>query len=131
MRWLTVVVVVVGVVPVMAAPIPAERLEAERIVGTWKMTRGAHGETDVHLELDLYQSGRMVIRQRMPDGRLSIYQGSYRVIGDQMPYDVQQGMNRKAETLTITKLTDTELIVVDPDGLKEEFVRIKKDPRHK
>lgn len=40
---------------------------------------------------------------------------------------MKQGTRRKAETLTIKKLTDTELIIVDPDGLKEEFVRVKKE----
>lgn len=131
MRGLVVLIGLVGALPVGAAPIPKERREAERIVGTWKMTLGAHGETDVNLELDFFQSGRMVIRQRMPDGRLAVYEGVYSVIGDQLPYDVRQGASQKKETLTITKLTDTELIVVDPDGLKEEFVRLKKDPRQK
>ena len=42
-------------------------------------------------------------------------------------YFKREGAPVKKETLTIKKLTDTELIIVDPDGLKEEFVRVKKE----
>lgn len=114
-----------------AAPIPKERVDAEKIVGTWRMTLGAQGQTDVHLELDFYQSGKMVIRQVLTNGRMSVYEGSYRLIGNELPYDVKQGTFTKKETLTVKKLTETELIVVDPDGLKEEFMRVKKDPAKK
>jgi len=114
-----------------AAPIPKERAEAEKIVGTWRMTLSAQGQTNVNLELDFYQSGKMVIRQGFPGGQTSVYTGSYCVIGNELPYDVKQGGFAKKETLTIKKLTATELIVVDPDGLKEEFVRVKKDPTKK
>lgn len=111
------------------APVPKERADAEKVVGTWKMTLGAQGQTDVNLQLDFYQSGKMTIRQTLSNGQLSVYEGSYRVIGNELPYDVRQGTRVKKETLTITKLTATELVIVDPDGLKEEFVRVKKDEK--
>jgi uncharacterized protein (TIGR03066 family) len=114
-----------------AAPIPKERADAEKVVGTWRMTLGAHGQTDANLELDFYQSGKMVIRQVLSNGRVSVYEGTYRLVGNELPYDVKQGGAVKKETLTVKKLTDTELIVVDPDGLKEEFVRVRKDPTKK
>ncbi len=112
-----------------AAPIPRDRLDAERVVGTWRMTLGAQGQTDTHLELDFYQSGKMVIRQGRPNGVQSVYEGRYRMYGNQLPYEVKQGTRLKAETLTVTKLTATELVIVDPDGLKEEFVRVQKDTK--
>lgn len=112
-----------------AAPIPRDRLDAERVVGTWRMTLGAQGQTNTHLELDFYQSGKMVIRQGLPNGVQSVYQGSYRMFGNQLPYEVKQGARVKSETLTVTKLTATELVIVDPDGLKEEFVRVRKDDK--
>jgi uncharacterized protein (TIGR03066 family) len=117
--------------PAPAAPIPKERAEAEKIVGTWKMTLGAQGQTDTNLELDFYRGGKMVIRQVLSNGAVSSYEGTYRVSGTELPYDVKRGAATKKETLTIKKLTDTELIVVDPDGLKEEFVRVRKDPAKK
>lgn len=112
-------------VPAAAAPVPRERIEAEKVVGTWKMTLDSQGNTDTDLELEFTQGGRMTIRQRS-GGRVVEYVGSYRVVGNEMPYEVKMGTAVKAETLTIKKLTATELVVVDPDGLKEEFARVKK-----
>jgi uncharacterized protein (TIGR03066 family) len=109
-----------------AAPIPKERADAEKVVGVWKMTLDAQGGTNTNLELEFHQGGKMAIRQVAPNGQVSVYVGSYRVVGNELPYEVKQGTFVKAETLTIKKLTADELIVVDPDGLKEEFVRVKK-----
>jgi uncharacterized protein (TIGR03066 family) len=112
-----------------AAPIPKERVDAEKVVGTWRMTLGAQGQTDVNLELEFQQGGKMTIRQVFPGGQTSVFVGGYRVIGNELPYEVKQNGRVKKETLTIKKLTADQLILVDPDGLKEEFARVKKDEK--
>ncbi len=109
----------------VAAPVPKDRAEAERVVGTWQMTRDSQGNTDTKLTLEIRANGKFVIRQFLPDGREIVYEGTYSVKGNELPYSVARGDFKKAETLTIKKLTATELVVVDPDGLKEEFVRVK------
>ena len=126
MRVLAAGVIVLCACVATAAPVPKERAEAEKVVGTWKMTLDAQGGTGTNLELEFQQGGKMTIRQVAPDGQVSVCVGSYRVIGNELPYEVKLGTFVKAETLTIKKLTADELIVVDPDGLKEEFVRVKK-----
>lgn len=112
------------------APVPKERAEAEQIVGTWKMTLDSNGESTTHLEIDFHQGGKMVIRQGMTDGTAMTYEGTYNVVGSELPYELTRGREKK-ETLTITKLTADELVVVDPDGLKEEFARAKKKAEKK
>jgi uncharacterized protein (TIGR03066 family) len=109
----------------LAAPVPKDRAEAEKVVGTWRMTLDSQGKSDTNLTLEIHQSGKFVIRQVLPDGREIVYEGTYSVKGNEMPYSVSRGDFKKAETLTIKKLTATELVVVDPDGLKEEFARVK------
>ncbi|HEY1190011.1 MAG TPA: TIGR03066 family protein [Gemmata sp.] len=126
MRLVPVVLFAVCGGALSAAPVPKERADAEKVVGTWKMTLDSRGNTNTDLELDFYQGGKMVIRQRLANGPVSSYEGSYRVIGNEMPYEVKQGRAIKKETLTIKKLTADELILIDPDGLKEEFVRVNK-----
>ena len=116
-------------VPVLGAPVPKERADAEKIVGTWKMTRDSRGGTDTNLEIEFTQGGKMTIRQVLSNGQASVYAGTYRVVGPDLPYEVKQGTRVKAETLTIKKLTADELVVVDPEGLKEEFARVKKDEK--
>ncbi|MFM8273108.1 MAG: TIGR03066 family protein [Gemmata sp.] len=108
------------------APVPKERAEAEKVVGTWKMTVDSRGNTDTHLELEFQLGGKMVIRQVLTNGTASVFEGTYSVLGTELPYEVKQGTRTKKETLTIKRLTADELILVDPDGLKEEFVRVKK-----
>lgn len=108
-----------------AAPVPKDRAEAEKVVGTWKMTLDSQGNTTTNLALEIHAGGKFVIRQVLPDGREVVYEGTYSVKGDRMPYEVRRGDFKKAETLTIKKLTATELVVVDPDGLKEEFARVR------
>ena len=115
-------------VPAAGAPVPKERAEAEKIVGTWKMTLDSNGGTDTNLTLEFTQGGQMTIRQVQKSGQVPEYVGTYRVVGTELPYEVKQGTRVKAETLTIKKLTADELIVVDPAGLKEEFARVKKMP---
>lgn len=109
----------------VAAPVPKDRAEAEKVVGTWKMTLDSQGNTTTNLTLEIHQGGKFVIRQVGPDGRETVYEGTYTVKGNELPYSVTNGNFKKAETLTIKKLTATELVLVDPDGLKEEFARVK------
>ena len=129
MRALSAGLVALFACTAFAAPVPKERADAEKVVGTWKMTLDSQGQTTTNLELEFQQGGAMIIRQALPGGQMSVYEGSYRVIGTELPYEVKRGSFVKKETLTIKKLTADELIVVDPDGLKEEFVRVKKDAK--
>ena len=112
-----------------AAPVPKERAEAEKVVGTWKLVKSTSPRTagvTISLELELTQGGKMVIRQSVNGGPVAVYEGEYRVVKDQLPYKMKHPGGRvKEETLTIKKLTETELIVVDPDGIQEDFERVK------
>jgi uncharacterized protein (TIGR03066 family) len=117
--------------PASGAPVPKERADAEKVVGTWKMTLDSRGGTDTDLQIEFTQGGQMTIRQVHSAGQVTVYVGTYRVVGNELPYEVKMNGRVKAETLTIKKLTADVLIVVDPDGLKEEFARVKKmaDPK--
>ena len=112
------------------APVPKERADAEQIVGTWKMTLDSNGQSGTDLEIDFHQGGKLVLRQRLTDGSVATREGTYTLIGTELPYEVTQGGSKK-ETLTVTKLTADELVFVDPDGLKEEFARVKKKAEKK
>ena len=111
-----------------AAPVPKERAEAERVVGVWKLVKSSNqpGGLTVSLEMELTQTGRVILRQAV-NGQVAVYEGEYKIIKDQLPYSISHpGGVRKSETLTIKKLTATELVVVDPDGIQEDFERVPK-----
>jgi len=111
----------------VAAPVPKERTEAEKVVGTWKLIRhsGIPGGLP-DLTIELTQGGKMTIRNTAGKGPAIVYEGEYKVVKDQLSYSVMSpDHGDKKETLTIKKLTETELQVVDPDGVREDFERVK------
>ncbi len=116
-----------------AAPVPKERAEAEKVVGTWKLVKSSNtrngGTADLLLELS--QGGKLTIRQTT-NGQTAVYEGEYKLVKDEIPYSVKYPSGgEKKETLKIKKLTETELIVVDPDGIQEDFERVKEKPKEK
>jgi uncharacterized protein (TIGR03066 family) len=113
-----------------AAPVPKERADAEKVVGTWKLTAssGIPGGLP-NLTLELTQGGKMIIRQSAGNGPVSVYEGEYTVVKNELTYTLKLPNEVKKETLTIKKLTETELHVVDPNGIREDFVRVKNDEK--
>lgn len=109
------------------APIPADRAMAIKVIGTWKLVRSSKGsEQQVRLEVEFTASGKMLIRQAARNGApMVLAEGKYKVKDGSIPYTVSTNGVERGETLTIKKLTATELIVEDPDGIREEFERVK------
>jgi uncharacterized protein (TIGR03066 family) len=112
---------------VAAAPVPKEKADADKVVGKWKLVKSSNAPDGLNtvLILELNQNGKMTIHQTS-DGRTVVYEGEYKVIKGELPYTMKlPGGREKKETLTIKKLTETELQVVDPDGIQEDFERVK------
>lgn len=110
-----------------AAPVPKERAEAEKVVGIWKLMKSSREPNGpvTDLLLELTQGGKLIIRQT-DSGQTAVYEGEYKMLKDEIPYSVKYpGGGEKKETLKIKKLTETELVVVDPEGIQEDFVRVK------
>jgi uncharacterized protein (TIGR03066 family) len=112
-----------------AAPVPKERAEADKVVGTWKLVKSSHalpaGKT-VSLEMELASGGKMTLRQSDNGGPVFAYEGEYSVDKKELLYFIKRaGGIIMRETLTIKKITDNEFIVVDGDGVQEEFERVK------
>lgn len=118
-----------GALTSSAAPIPKSipKTNADRIIGTWKLVKtsqrdGLEGKSLVEFGRD----GTMTVRHTDEgEAEAEVFTGKYRVEGDRIPYTIQRGEGWHTETLRIVKLTDVELIVVDPDDVREEFVREK------
>jgi len=112
-----------------AAPVPKERAEAEKVVGTWKLIKSSKVSTPgiaVNLEMELTIGGKVILRQSVNGGPVAIYEGEYSVSKSEIPYSIRYpGGGTKKETLTIKKLTENEMHLVDPDGIQEDFERVK------
>jgi hypothetical protein len=51
--------------------------------------------------------------------------------GDKIEWTVNEFGNERGETSKVKTLTETKLIIEDPDGIKEEFEKVveKKEPK--
>ncbi|MBA4062402.1 MAG: hypothetical protein C0501_01600 [Isosphaera sp.] len=112
-----------------AAPVPKEKpkTDAVRIVGTWKMVRTSNGEV----------KGRTVIAEFTKNGKLTLRRsvnkvpgeseqtGTYKVKDGKLEYTFGEGDEAVTATDEIKKLTDDELVVVDPNKVQEEFARVR------
>lgn len=117
--------VVLGVsAATFAAPVPKEKAKttADKLVGKWDLHSLRGGERH-----------KVGVAEFTKDGKLTVTQGSAKYAGkfkcpadDKIDYELDRGeANLHKEVLTIEKLTDDELITVDPAGVKEVFVRQK------
>ncbi len=107
----------------MAAPVPKEvkRTTAEQLVGLWKLTKSdADNGAEYTFTIELTKDGKMKARYEFNDSTQTV-DGTFKAEGDKIEYT----LGDRGETLTIQKLTDGELVVIDPEKKKEEFVRVK------
>jgi uncharacterized protein (TIGR03066 family) len=113
----------------IAAPVPKERAEAEKVVGVWKLVKSSKASPpgiSVSLEMELTLNGKVILRQSVNGGPVAIYEGEYSVNKTDLPYSIKYpGGGTKKETLTIKKITENEMQLVDPDGIQEDFERVK------
>src|SRR5262245_56058742 len=120
-------------VPAAAAPVPkAKPTTADKLLGTWKLVKSSQGaEKRIYMEIEFTKDGKMLLRHRGQgaQGPLFLREGKYKVEGEKIHYEVSTPGYEKAETLTIQRLTDDELAFDDPDDIREEFVRVKPDPK--
>jgi uncharacterized protein (TIGR03066 family) len=110
-----------GVSASARAPAPP-RKEApykEKIIGTWELTTSAEGVKPPLLQLT--KDGKFKFSWKVPSGESFTLQGTYAVDGDKLAL-TGKGLDEKEhqETATISKLTDTELVIkFGKDDIKE------------
>jgi uncharacterized protein (TIGR03066 family) len=104
-----------------------KKTNAEKLVGKWELTKsGAETPKDTKFVVEFTKDGVMSLHVEPKDGEKMTLKGKYKVDGDKIDYEMEQpDGGKKQEVLTIKKLTDAELITVDPDDVKEEFKRVK------
>jgi uncharacterized protein (TIGR03066 family) len=129
-------VLLVVAVTGLAPPPPKANKPSNKdlIVGNWELVKTSQegGIGSVVLHLEFTKDGKMLMRQVQGREKSLIYEAKYKVEGDkedQMPYEsITEGIDKK-ETLTIKTLTDKELVFEDPEGIVEEFRRLKDEDK--
>lgn len=128
MRSLIACLFVLFAVGVQAQDDPKDKGNAEKLVGTWQLVKSDQEvPEDLKFFVDLTADGKMTVRVEMKGSKEGLtMKGKYKVNGNKIDYTITTpDGEKKQEILTIKKLTDTELVTVDPEGIKEEFKRVK------
>lgn len=139
MRSLLVVALVgMGFTATLAAD-PKEKTVEAKIIGTWKLVKTDGTLPDDHTFEITYKKGGAMVFTRTPkdkDEPKQEQKGKFKTgepddknkLGT-IDWTIQEGENERGELSKIIKLTETELVFEDPEGVKETFERVKEEKK--
>jgi uncharacterized protein (TIGR03066 family) len=106
-----------------AAPVPkAKQSTTEQLVGVWKLVKtDAEMNGDYTFTIEFTKDGKLLANYDFGNGTTQMMEGTFKAEDDKIVYT----LDKRGETLTIEKLSDDELVVIDPEKKKEEFARVK------
>jgi uncharacterized protein (TIGR03066 family) len=110
---------------VTAAPADdkAEKIDGRKLVGKWRPT-GKNVAEGVKAVIEFTKDGKIAIEMEKGDQRKSV-KGAYKLTGDKLALSLDRGGKEDKETMTVTKLTDDDLVMEDPKGKVDTFKRVK------
>jgi len=97
---------------------------AKLIVGKWEVSKADENTVNVGAVAELDKDGKLKFTGKEGGQDVNI-DGKYKVAGDKFSVTFTQNGEEKTHEMTIAKLDDTTLHVVDKDGKKVEFTRKK------
>ena len=97
---------------------------AKLLVGTWEVAKADQGTVPVGSTVEFTKDGKMKVTHKK-DGKEETAEGNYKVEGEKFFFVVQAGDTVFKKTVTIKKISETELSTVDEDGKAVEFKRTK------
>jgi uncharacterized protein (TIGR03066 family) len=108
-----------------AEPVPKEKdkTTADKVVGKWRVVKSDGTEVN-DLTCEFTKDGKMILTFGSGEQAMK-WEGKYKVVKETIDYSITMGEDKKAEVLTIKKLTDKSMTTADPDGLIEEFEKIE------
>src|SRR5262249_13160755 len=96
-----------GYTPTSTPPKAVAASNNDKIVGKWEVTKAEEGPTGAISEYN--KGGKLTITMKGPDNKEVSVPGPDEVGGDKPPTAMKVGDKEQKQTLTITKLTDTEM----------------------
>lgn len=99
-----------------------EKIDGKKLVGKWEQASAPKGAPKMTVEFT--DKGKMTLSIDA-GGKAITIEGTYKVDGNKLEMVLKADGKEEKETVTITKLTDTELAGKDSKGMEEKFVRVK------
>jgi uncharacterized protein (TIGR03066 family) len=104
-------------------PAPKTKTNKDKLIGTWVVTKSAEAPPEATVEFT--KDGKLILSAKV-DGKDMKMEGTYTVDGDKITSVTKvSGGKELKETVTIIKLTNTELVTKDEKGKTDEFKRKK------
>ena len=97
---------------------------AKMIVGKWEATKVAEESISVGTIVEFTKDGKFKLAGKMGDMELA-FDGTYTIDGDKFTFKGKFGDNETEQTITITKLTETEMVTTNKADKVVEFKRKK------
>jgi uncharacterized protein (TIGR03066 family) len=97
---------------------------AKMIVGQWEITKPADGGLPKGSVVEFTKDGKIKVTAKKGDAETTM-EGTYKLDGDMFTATTKVKEEERTQTLTIVKLTDTELHVKNKDGKMSELTKKK------
>ena len=122
LRWLA-VGVIVGVLGT-AARADDKTDYARMLVGKWEATQTDPGTLPVGAVVEFTRDGKIKFAGKKDDAEMT-FEGTYKVEKNTFVMTIKLGDAEKTQTITITKISDTEMSTEDKDGKKVVLTKKK------
>lgn len=98
-----------------------EKVDAKKLIGKWEPAKADKGPKMV---LEIQDKGKLELSVTFGEKTEKV-EGKYTVDGNKMTVELTFMGEKKKETMTIVKLTDTELVTKDEKGNEEALKKVK------
>jgi uncharacterized protein (TIGR03066 family) len=98
-----------------------DKIDAKKLIGKWEP---AKAEAKGKLIIDIQDKGKFVLNVEIGDKTEKI-EGTYKLNGNKLDIEMSFGGKTTKETLTIVKVTDTELVTKGKNDKEETLKRVK------
>jgi uncharacterized protein (TIGR03066 family) len=97
---------------------------AKLLVGAWEVVKADKGTVKVGEGIEFTKDGKMKLTPKVGEKDETI-EGTYTIEGDKFTFMVKVGDDIRKQTLTIKKISETEMSITDEEGKAVELKRKK------
>ena len=98
------------------------KIDAKKLIGKWEVKEPLVNSPVFVLEFA--DAGKLIVYAGVGEKKEKV-EGTYKLDGNKLEVTLAKGGKEKKDTLTVTKLTDDEMVTKDSKGKEETLKRVK------
>lgn len=98
-----------------------DKIDAKKLIGKWEPAKESK---ELKMVLDIQEKGKLELTVTVGEKSDKVT-GTYALEGNKMTVELSFNGKTKKDTMTITKLTDTEFVTKDEKGKEEAMKKVK------